>query len=129
MKKSASCAILILMNKHTNVFQSVGSGFKGLRHGVVGRNFKILLAAGVIVLALSFYLPLSVTERYVIGILIALVLGGELFNSSIEELSDVLIKEHHPGIARVKELAAGAMFFLVGGAIVIGLHIFWPYLR
>ena len=115
------------MNRHTNVIQSAGSAIKGTKHGLVGRNFRILLFFAIVAIFLTFYFPITATERYIIITLVAVVLAGELFNTSIEELADVLIQEHHPGIARVKELAAGAMLFLVTAAAIIGLYIFIPY--
>ncbi len=115
------------MNRHTNVIQSAGSSLKGAKHGFGGRNFRILLFFSVVALGLMCYLPLTATERYIIIIIVATILAGELFNTSIEELADVLTTEHHPGIAKVKELAAGAMLILVAAAIIIGLHIFLPY--
>lgn len=116
------------MNRHTNVIQSAGSAFKGAKHGLYGRNFRILVAAAVIAILFAFYLPLTTTEQHTIIILIAVILAGELFNTSIEELANALIKEHHPGIAKVKELASGAMLVLVIASIVIGLSVFIPYL-
>lgn len=116
------------MNQHANVIQSTANSTKGISHGVHGRNFRILLFVGALVLALTFWFPLVTTERLIVIILVALMLSAELFNSAIEELSDVLIKEHHPGIARVKEMAAGAVMILGIAAIIIGLRIFIPYL-
>ena len=116
------------MNRHTNLAQSVGSSLKGAKHGFTGRNFRLLVCFGLAALALALYLPLTATERYIVIILIAIVLAGELFNSAIEELADVVTLDHHEGIARTKELCAGAMLILVPAAAVIGACIFWPYL-
>ena len=116
------------MYKHTNAIQSTANSAKGIRHGVSGRNFRILLLVGAITLGAAFWLPLITTERMIIILTIGLMLSAELFNSAIEELADVLIQEHHPGIARVKEMAAGAVLILGIAAIIIGLRIFLPYL-
>ncbi len=95
---------------------------------MIGRNFRIQLALGLVTVIFAYYLPLTTTDREMIILLVALVLAAELFNSAIEELSDALIKEHHPGIAKVKELAAGAVLFVAIAAAIIGLYIFIPYL-
>jgi len=116
------------MNRHTNVIQSAGSAIKGAKHGFTGRNFRTLVFFGAVALSLTYYLPLTAGEQYTVITLVAVILSGELFNSAIEELADVMIQEHHPGIAKVKELAAGSMLILVAAAVIIGLHIFLPYL-
>jgi diacylglycerol kinase len=115
------------MNRHTNIIQSTGSGLRGARHGIFGRNFRTMIVFGMIAIFLTCYLPLTAEQQHIIIILVAMILAGELFNSSIEELADVLIQEHHPGIAKVKELAAGATLILVVASIVIGVRIFLPY--
>jgi diacylglycerol kinase len=116
------------MNKHANFLSSIGSGAKGTKHGVQGRNFRIMLVAAVATLSLAYYLPLVTTERYLIIILVAVVLSAELFNSAIEELADVMIQENHPGIARVKEMSAAAVLLLSLAAAIIGAYIFIPYI-
>lgn len=116
------------MNRHTNAIQSAGSSVKGVKHGFYGRNFRILVAAAIIAIFFAYYLPLTLTEQHIIMVLVAVILASELLNTSIEELADVLIQEHHPGIAKVKELASGGMLILVIASVVIGLRIFIPYL-
>lgn len=112
------------MYKHSNFLRSLASALRGIGHGFTGRNFKIQIAAGIVALVLTYYLPLSAIERAIIIALVGLVLAAELFNSAIEELADVLIQEHHPGIARVKELSAAAVLVLSVAAAIIGLPIF-----
>jgi diacylglycerol kinase len=116
------------MNKHKNLLHSWTSAGKGMRHGIIGKNFQLLLVLALLTLGLAYYFPLSLTERFFIVALIGLVLMAELFNSAIEELSDVLIQEQHPGIARVKELASAGVSVIIIVAGVIGIWIFYPYL-
>jgi diacylglycerol kinase (ATP) len=116
------------MNRHTNVLQSAGSAVKGARHGLIGRNFRILACVGAAALALAYYLPLAATERYIVILLVAVVLAGELFNTALEEIADTITQDHHAGIARAKELASGGMLVLCFAAGVIGLALFAPYL-
>lgn len=79
-------------------------------------------------LALALWLPTTAAERVILLTCILAVLAFEFLNTAIEELSDVLIKEHHPGIAHVKELAAAAVMIISCAAAAVGLYIFLPYL-
>ena len=117
-----------MMNRHTNIIQSAHSALRGHKHGMSGRNFRIQLAIGLVALFCAYYLPLTTTDREIVILLVAIVLAAELFNSAIEELADTLIQEHHAGIAKVKELSAGAVLFVAIAAAIIGLYIFIPYL-
>ena len=115
------------MNRHTSVIQSFGSAMRGVRYGLEGRSLRIQIWVGVAVILLSFILRTTLLERVALLACILGVLAVELINTAIEELSDVLIKEHHPGIAHVKELAAGAVLTVSLAAGAIGLYIFLPY--
>lgn len=116
------------MNRHTNVLQSASSAVKGARHGFTGRNFRLLAVCAVGAITAAYYLPLTSEERHTVILLAAILLAAELFNSAIEELADAVTTEEHPGIARTKELAAGALLVLCAAAGWIGLGIFLPYL-
>lgn len=113
--------------KHTNLGASFSSAFNGLNHGLKGRNLRLQFIFGGITFALAYYLPLTTVERLIIITLIATVISAELINTAIEELADALIQEHHPGVARVKELAAAGVLTLCIAATVIGAYIFLPY--
>ncbi len=117
----------IYMNRHTNLLQSAGSAVKGAKHGFIGRNFRILVICAAAAISIAYYLPLTSMERYSIILLAALLLAAELFNSAIEELADVVTTEHNPGIARAKELAAGALLVLCLTAGGITLAIILPH--
>jgi diacylglycerol kinase len=114
--------------KNPGLLASFSSAGRGLKHGLGGRNLRIQFVLGVVVLALAYYLPLTTTERHTIILLTAFVIGAELLNTAIEELADVLIQEHHPGVARVKELAAAGVLVISIASAVIGGCIFLPYL-
>ena len=56
----------------------------------------------------------------VAGLTVALVLAAELINSAIEALIDHLHPETHPGIKRVKDVAAGSVLVASLGALWVG---------
>lgn len=116
------------MNRHANVIGSFGSAWRGVEYGLHGRSLRIQLVVGVLILALAFWFQVSVGEWLGLIVCILAVLALELINTAIEELSDVLIKEHHPGIAKVKELASAAVLIASLAAGAVGVYIFLPYL-
>lgn len=116
------------MNRHNSIAGSIVSGLRGFSHGRNSRNLKIIAVIVIAITALSFALPLSLTEKLVVAVTILAVLGTELFNTAIEELCDVVTIEHHEGIARVKELASAGVLTISIGAILVGLYIFIPYI-
>lgn len=92
------------------------------------RNFYVHLLAMIVALSAAFYYPLSNIERSVIVIMIALVLSAEIFNTSIEKLSNQVDDNYNPNIGQIKDIAAGAVLVLAIASIAVAVLIFWPYL-
>jgi diacylglycerol kinase len=108
---------------------SVRNALKGIKIGLQEEsNFKIQLALGVVALFLGVYLQISTIEwLFVIGVA-GLVLTAELLNTALEELCDMLRATHDPHVAKIKDLAAGAVLLSSVTALLIGLIIFIPKL-
>jgi diacylglycerol kinase len=109
--------------------QSVRYALQGLHAATGGRNFRIQLAMGLLVLIAAFYFSISRLEWCVILFNMALVLCLEIVNSSLENLVDLVTRERHPLAGKVKDLAAGAVVVAAGMAIVMGAIVFWPYVK
>ncbi|MDI6820908.1 MAG: diacylglycerol kinase [Patescibacteria group bacterium] len=110
--------------KNRNLLKSFLNAFRGIGHALGERNFLIQTIVGVFAIILAFILDLNAIERIIIIILSALVLGAEILNSAIETFVDILIKEHNPEAAKVKEFIAGAVLIFSITAFVIGVWIF-----
>lgn len=94
------------------LLQSVVSALRGFAHLSRARNF-LLLCLG----ALCAQLLLGLVEAPLLGhVLVALcsliTISLEMINTAIEEFADVLVREHHPGVAKTKEIAAGAVLLM-----------------
>lgn len=101
--------------------------FNGLR--VLFReehNARIHLFAAVCVVAAGVLLGISPLEWVAVVFAVGLVFGGEIFNSAIEDLSDVVCPEHDERIKKVKDLSAAAVLVTAITALVIGLIVFVP---
>lgn len=107
--------------------QSFKHAFNGLRILVrEEHNSRIHIAVIFSVLLVGLILQLEKLEWCVILILFALVVGAELFNSSIENLCDFITLERNESIKKIKDLAAAGVFVTALAAFVIGAIIFFP---
>jgi diacylglycerol kinase len=103
--------------------------FRGVISGFKGRNMRIHGLATIIVVLVSWYYQISVTEWMIILILIAAVWSAELFNSSIEELNNTVRDANKLGYSATtdsRNMAAGAVLIVAIIAAIIGLIIFVP---
>ncbi len=90
------------------------------------RHAKLHLIIMLLVVLGGFYFKVSGTEWILLCIAFALVIGSEALNTAVEKLSDIVQPEKHAGIRDVKDIAAGAVFFCVIMAVIIGVIIFIP---
>ena len=92
------------------------------------RNMKIHILAMIIVILLGIYFKISLGEWCIIAITIAVVLAGELFNTAIETIVDMVSPEKNPKAKLAKDISAAAVLALAIGAAVVGIIIFLPKL-
>lgn len=91
-------------------------------------NSRIHLFATICVVVAGILLKLSVLEWVAVAFAIGLVFCGEIFNSAIEDLSDVVCPEQDERIKKVKDLSAAAVLVNAITAAVVGLLVFLPKL-
>jgi diacylglycerol kinase (ATP) len=92
-------------------------------------NVWIHLVATVSIVTIAFLFGLSGFEWTLIIMAIIIVWLAEALNTAIEYLSDALTKEQHPLIAKAKDVAAGGVLIAAAGASLIGVIVFWPYIK
>ena len=94
------------------LLKSFGYAFEGLLTAVkTERNIKIHLIATVLVVILGLYLGLSAVQWCLVAFAIGFVLVSELFNTSIERLSnEVSGGKQSQSIKAVKDISAAAVF-------------------
>lgn len=91
------------------------------------RNARIHLVAAVAVLAVGLWLRLSAWEVVAVVMAVLVVFLGEIFNTAIEKILDMIEPHHNPKVGRIKDMAAGAVLVAAVAAVVIGGLIFWPH--
>ena len=90
------------------------------------RNMKIHVLAMIIVIALGLTLKVSAMEWFICILAIVIVLSGELFNTAIETVVDMVSPEKNEKAKLAKDISAAAVLVLTIGAAIIGLIIFVP---
>ena len=89
-------------------------------------NSRIHLFATVCVIVMGALFKISVLEWVAVAFAVGLVFSGEIFNSAIEDLSDVVCPERDDRIKKVKDLTAAAVLVNAITAAAIGLLVFIP---
>ena len=99
--------------------------FAGIREGVRGQtSFFVHLPVGALVIVLSLWLSVSLVEVCLLLLCVGVVLGAELFNSSLEWLSRAVTNQADDRIRRALDIASGAVLTLAITAAIAGGLIF-----
>jgi len=92
-------------------------------------NAWVHLAITVAVCLAGWWFGISAADWRWLIVAIVLVWVAETMNTAFEYLCDVVSPEFHVSVARAKDIAAGAVLICAGGAALIGISTFWPYVR
>ncbi len=117
------------MNKNRPFPQRLGYALAGLR--AAWRHERSFRTQGRFALLALLYLLLLRPEPVwwaLIGVMVALVLAAELFNTALEHLADRLHPEQHPSIGLAKDCAAGAVWVLSLAALWVAALALWSRL-
>ena len=90
------------------------------------RNMKIHIFIMILVIISGIILTINKSEWIICIILFAIVIGSELFNTSIETIVDMVMPEKNEKAKIAKDVSAGAVLVVAIGAAIIGLVIFVP---
>lgn len=89
-------------------------------------NARIHLAATITVCIAACYFGVSRSELIELIIVIGFVWFAEAVNTVVERIMDFISTDYHPGIAFIKDLAAGAVLFAAATALATGALVFIP---
>src|SRR5262245_46925150 len=90
-------------------------------------NAWIHLTITIAVCLVAWWLKLSAADWRWLTVAIVLVWVAETMNTAFEFVCDVVSPEFHGSVERAKDIAAGAVLICAGGAVVLGLLTFAPY--
>ncbi|MDP8259476.1 MAG: diacylglycerol kinase family protein [Candidatus Gygaella obscura] len=122
----------IIEHKHIKpILKSFVFAFSGLAHIFKNhRNARIILFIGILVLAAGVYLKLSTIEMTIIILVCGLVLIGEIFNTMLEDIVDLVTdSKFHPIAKIIKDMAAAAVLLASFLSILVGILVFFPKLN
>lgn len=95
------------------------------------RNFQIIVGCMIATVTVGFSLDyfhqhLSRFEWAVLWLAMGLVFVSEALNTAIEKTLDTLHPEHHVGVGKAKDMAAGATLVASTIALIVGAYILLP---
>ena len=111
--------------------KKIKDSFKYAFSGIISafkteKNMKIHMIAVICVIVLGLLLKLNLLEWIICISCFALVIGGELFNTAIEVVVDLVSPGINEKAKKSKDIAAGGVLVFAIGALSIGLLSFVP---
>lgn len=91
-------------------------------------SIQVQFVLAILVTIAGFYFDITATEWILQLLAIGLVMGTEGLNTAVENIADFVHPDFHVKIGRIKDVAAGAVFFAAFIAVIIGLIIYLPYI-
>jgi len=111
--------------KRYNSFKFALQGINSAVRSEPHMRLHVLSAIGVIVA--GFLFQVTKLEWCLLAGSIGMVITAEIFNTSIETLTNLVSPERHPLAGKTKDLAAAAVLVSAITAAIVGLIIFMPY--
>ena len=100
---------------------------KGVRYSLATQvNIWLHLVIALVVLVLAYLLQFDVEQYLIVTLAIGFVISAELFNTAVEEMTNLLSPEYHQVAGVVKDVAAGAVLVAAITAAIVGLTLFVP---
>lgn len=113
--------------KNKKLINSFKYAFTGIFSGIKNeRNMKIHMTIMCLVILFGVILKINLSEWLICIICFALVISGELFNTAIETVVDMISPQYNKRAKLIKDVAAGGVLVLAIGSAIIGLLIFIP---
>jgi len=93
------------------------------------QNFRIQLFCGLVVILLGLFFHISGTRFLFLASIITLILILECINTAIEHVADVVKPRLSEQVKMIKDIMAGAVLLATLLSIIIGVCVFWPYIK
>lgn len=117
------------MVKHRTLLKSFHYAMEGVIFSFKNnQNFRLHIVAGVIVVILAVLFKVGAFEMGILGVMILLVLCTEMINTAIEEMTNLISREHSREAKIAKDVAAGMVLLTSVGSVIVGVLVFLPYI-
>lgn len=88
------------------------------------RNFRVEVVIGILAVIAGFIREFSAIQWLFLVFAIALVILGEIVNTVVEDLCDIVEPNQNPLIGKVKDMMAGYVLVSSVVSVIVGLFIF-----
>lgn len=88
------------------------------------RNIRVMLGGAVFAVVMGIVLRIDLLSWAIVLVCCGMVVAGELMNTAIETIVDLVSPEFHPLAGRAKDIAAAAVWTLSIASAVVGLLVF-----
>ena len=109
-----------IINSFKYAFEGLISSFK------TERNIKIHMIFMILVILMGILLKINKYEWITCLILFSIVISGELFNTAIETIVDMVMPEKNEKAKLAKDVSAAAVLIPAIFSAIVGLIIFVP---
>ena len=116
MKNNVKKFLLSFKYAFTGVFKTIKTE----------QNMKVHIFIMFLVIIFGIILKITFLEWIICVILFSLVIAGELFNTAVENVVDIVMPQINEKAKIAKDASAGGVLVLAIGAVIIGLIIFVP---
>jgi len=109
--------------------RSFGYAIEGLKLAIrVDQNVRIHIVIGLLVIPVALFLKVAPFEFLFIIFAIFFVLITEMLNTAVEEMTNLILKEHSVEAKIAKDVAAAAVLLSALFAAIVGIIILVPRL-
>ncbi len=109
------------------MLESFRYAFAGLAYALrTQRNTRIHLSIAALVIAMGLWLRLPPTSWAVLTLTIGLVLVGEMINTVVETLVDMITADYHPLAKVTKDVMAAVVLLTAMFSVIVGLFVLGP---
>lgn len=115
----------ILFFRHSLPYAAYGIWF-AIKYN---QNMRFHILVGLIVVIASIFFRVTPFEMGILGVMILLVLCTEMINTAIEEMANLITKEHREEARIAKDVGAGMVLLTAMGSIIVAILIFVPHIR
>ena len=113
----------------TGRFKSLGFALKGAYKLITTEHSIMVQCTIIIILTIAgFSFNISKSDWMFQIVASGLVLSIEGLNTAVEKVADFIHPDYHERIGFIKDIAAGAVFFVAVTAVIIGVMIYLPYI-
>lgn len=92
------------------------------------QNLRFHFAAAILVIIVSVIFHINAFEMGILGVMILVVVVSEMINTVIEEMVNLITKEHRQEAKIAKDVAAGMVLLSATGSIIVGFLVFAPHI-